>query len=382
MSAPMTGDHGVRVKFFSKLGHFTLDVDFTAPAQGVTALFGPSGCGKTTVIRCIAGLIRVQDGFCDIDGDVWQKPDGRFLPTHKRELGYVFQEASLFPHMSVRKNLLFGAPKKLPTDRPAIDFDEVVDLLGVRHLLDRAPKNLSGGERQRIGIGRALLTQPRVLLMDEPLSALDKMTKLEILPFVEKLRDHFALPIFYITHDLTEVERLADQVVLMRKGHIVAAGPLEQLQSDPNSPLASSREAAVSFSGEVTGFDETYGLLQITVPGAVILSSPTPPAAVGDNRRLRILASDVSLSRIAPGRSSILNVLPGQIIAMKSLDAFEVLAVVALGAQGQGARILSRMSRKSWEELGFAEGQSVFASVKYVALGAGRGEVGDSSSRG
>lgn len=377
----MSGDHGIRIKFFNKLGDFTLDVDFTAPAQGVTALFGPSGCGKTTVIRCIAGLIRVQDGFCDIDGDIWQKPDGSFLPTHKRELGYVFQEASLFPHMSVRKNLLFGAPKKLPDDRPAIDFDEVIDLLGVRHLLDRAPSNLSGGERQRIGIGRALLTQPRVLLMDEPLSALDKMTKLEILPFVEKLRDHFAVPIFYITHDMTEVERLADQVVLMRRGHLVAAGPIEQLQSDPNSPLAASREAAVSFTGEVTGFDEHYGLLQVSLPGATLLA-PAPPAVLGEKRRLRILASDVSLARIAPGRSSILNVLPAKIVAMKPLDNYEVLGVAALGSQGQGARILSRMSRKSWEELGFGEGQSVYASVKYVALGAGRGEVGDSSSKG
>jgi molybdate transport system ATP-binding protein len=369
----MSDAPGIHAKFHNVLGKFTLNVDFTAPAKGVTALFGPSGCGKTTVIRCIAGLNRIKDGYFAVDGDVWQKPDGTFTPTHKRPLGYVFQEASLFPHLSVRKNLLFGAPKDLPRDRPAIDFDEVIDLLGVRHLLDRAPRNLSGGERQRIGIGRALLTQPKLLLMDEPLSALDRNTKSEILPFIEKLRDHFALPIFYITHDMTEVERLADQIVLLDKGHVVAAGPLAEMQSDPNSPLATSREAAVSIKGVVESFDEKFGLLNLAIPGGHVIA-PAPPAYIGEPRRIRILASDVSLAREKPGRSSILNLFPARIATMKPLDAYEVLAVVSLGENGDGARLLSRMTRKSWEELGFAEGQNVYAQVKYVALGAGRGE--------
>ena len=372
----MSETHTIRAAFHNVLGNFTLDTAFEAPAKGVTALFGPSGCGKTTVIRCIAGLIRVKDGFCDIDGEIWQDRDGTFVPTHKRSLGYVFQEASLFPHISVRKNLLFGAPKQKPKDRPEIDFDEVVDLLGVRHLLDRAPSNLSGGERQRIGIGRALLTQPKLLLMDEPLSALDRRTKSEILPFIEKLRDHFAVPIFYITHDMTEVERLADQMVLLEKGHLVASGPLGDLQSDPSSPLAKSREAAVSVDGVVESFDPKFGLLNMTIPGGRLIA-PAPPAVIGEHRRLRILATDVSLARENPGRSSILNVLPAKVVTMKVLDAYELLVVIALGAQGEGVRLLSRMSRKSWEELGLAEGQSVFAQVKYVALGAGRGEPGE-----
>ena len=249
----------------------------------------------------------------------------------------------------------------------------MVDLLGVRHLLDRSPSNLSGGERQRIGIGRALLTQPKLLLMDEPLSALDRKTKSEILPFIEKLRDHFAVPIFYITHDMTEVERLADQIVLLEKGHLVASGPLADLQSDPSSPLAKSREAAVSLRGTVDGFDPKFGLLNISIPGGHLIA-PAPPAELGEVRRLRILASDVSLAREAPGRSSILNVLAARVVTMKPLDSYEVLAVVVLGENGEGARLLSRMSRKSWEELGFVEGQRVFAQVKYVALGAGRGE--------
>lgn len=372
----MSATHTIRAAFHNVLGGFTLDTAFEAPAKGVTALFGPSGCGKTTVIRCIAGLIRVKDGFCDIDGEIWQDRDGAFVPTHKRSLGYVFQEASLFPHISVRRNLLFGAPRQKPKDRPEIDFDEVVDLLGVRHLLDRAPSNLSGGERQRIGIGRALLTQPKLLLMDEPLSALDRRTKSEILPFIEKLRDHFAVPIFYITHDMTEVERLADQMVLLEKGHLVASGPLSELQSDPASPLAKSREAAVSLDGVVESFDPKFGLLNMTIPGGRLIA-PAPPAVIGERRRLRILATDVSLAREYPGRSSILNVVPAKVGTMKVLDPYEVLVVINVGEQGEGARLLSRMTRKSWDELGLAEGQSVFAQVKYVALGAGRGELGE-----
>jgi len=369
----MTGGGTIRVEFHNVLGNFTLDTAFEAPAKGVTALFGPSGCGKTTVIRCIAGLARVTDGYCNVDGEVWQDRDGTFLPTHKRPLGYVFQEASLFPHLSVRKNLLFGAPREKPKDRPEIDFDEVVDLLGVRPLLDRSPTHLSGGERQRIGIGRALLTQPKLLLMDEPLSALDRKTKNEILPFIEKLRDHFAVPIFYITHDITEVERLADHVVLLEKGQVVMAGPLAELQSDPNSPLATSREAAVSLRGSVAAFDPQYGLLSLSVPGGVLVA-PSSPAEIGETRRIRILARDVSLACQNPGRSSILNVLPARVVTTRPMDPYEALVVVALGERGDGARLLSRISRKSCEALGLSKGLSVFAQVKYAALGAGRGE--------
>ncbi|ARN79782.1 molybdenum ABC transporter ATP-binding protein [Methylocystis bryophila] len=369
----MSAGHTIRAEFRNALGKFTLDAAFETPAKGVTALFGPSGCGKTTVIRCVAGLTRVKDGYCRIDGEIWQDRDGVFLPTHKRPLGYVFQEASLFPHLSVRRNLLFGAPKEKSKDRPQIDFDEVVDLLGLRRLLERSPTNLSGGERQRVGIGRALLTQPKLLLMDEPLSALDRKTKNEILPFIEKLRDHFAVPIFYITHDITEVERLADQVVLLEKGHVVMAGPLAELQSNPDSPLASSREAAVSLRGSVVSFDPHYGLLNLSIPGGLLIA-PSPPAEIGETRRIRILASDVSLACESPGPSSILNVLPAKVVTMKPLDPYETLVVLALGEKGEGARLLARMSRKSCETLGLSKNLSVFAQVKYVALAAGGDE--------
>ena len=369
----MSEANRIRAEFHNVLGNFTLNAAFEVPARGITALFGPSGCGKTTVLRCIAGLIRVKDGYFDIDGEIWQDPDQTFIPTYRRPLGYVFQEASLFPHLSVRRNLLFGAPPEKPADRPAIDFDEVVDLLGIRPLLDRSPRNLSGGERQRVGIGRALLTQPKLLLMDEPLSALDRKTKGEILPFIEELRDHFSLPIFYITHDIAEIERLADNMVLLDKGHLVACARLSELQSDPSSPLATSREAAVTLRGVVTACDPKFGLSSVSVPGAVLIAPPPPTGAIGEPCRLRILASDVSLAHEKLARSSILNVLPARVVAMKALDGYEVLAVVALGEQGDGARLLSRMTLKSWTELGLAEGQNVFAQVKYVSLNAGRG---------
>jgi molybdate transport system ATP-binding protein len=369
----MTAAHSIRAEFRSVLGNFTLDAAFEAPAAGVTAVFGPSGCGKTTILRCIAGLIRIKDGFCDIDGDIWQDRDRAFLPTHRRPLGYVFQEASLFPHLSVRRNLLFGAPREKLVDRPEIDFNEVIDLLGIRALLDRSPRNLSGGERQRVGIGRALLTQPKLLLMDEPLSALDRKTKSEILPFIEKLRDHFSLPIFYITHDMTEVERLADQVVLIDKGHVVASGPLAELQSDPSLPLAMSREAAVTLDGTVETYDSEYGLVAVGVSGGRFLV-PAPPAEIGERCRVRILAGDVSLAHEPLGLSSILNTEPSRIVSAKALETNEILAVLALGADGAGGRLLARVTRKSWDMLGLCEGAIIHARVKAVSLRPGRGE--------
>ena len=372
----MSADHTIRAEFKGTIGKFALDAGFTSPAKGVTALFGPSGCGKTTVLRCIAGLLRVSEGVCEIDGDRWQDRYGTFLPTHRRPLGYVFQEASLFAHLTVRRNLLFGAPRDNGGGAAgeAIAFDEVVDLLGVTALLDRSPRNLSGGERQRVAIGRALLSQPKLLLMDEPLSALDRATKNEILPFLERLRDRLALPIVYVTHDLAEVERLADQIVLMEKGRVLAAGPLEVLQSDPMLPLATGRDAAVGLDSVIEAHDSRYGLLTLAVRGGRFIV-PAPPAPIGGRRRIRVVAGDVSLAREPPGPSSILNVLPGRIVAMRPVDLNAIVAVVALGADGSGARLLSRLTRKSWDQLGLAEGVGVYAQVKAVALAPGRGEL-------
>jgi molybdate transport system ATP-binding protein len=372
----MSEGETIEVAFKGTLGKFSLDAGFTAPANGVTALFGPSGCGKTTVLRCIAGLTRVSVGICIVGGDVWQDRDGAFLPTHQRPLGYVFQEASLFAHLSVRRNLVFGAPRgDGEAGRGRIGFDEVVELLGITGLLDRAPARLSGGERQRVAIGRALLSQPKLLLMDEPLSALDRATKDEILPFLERLRDRLSLPIVYITHSIAEVERLADQIVLMDKGRVIGAGPLDELQSDPALPLAVARDAAVTLDGIIAAHDGGYGLLTLNVRGGALIA-PAPQAAIGEHRRIRVIAGDVSLAREPPGLSSILNVLPARIVAAKQVDADEIIAVLALGADGKGARLLSRLTRKSWEGLGLAEDMNVYAQVKAVALAPGRGELG------
>ncbi|WP_141934346.1 molybdenum ABC transporter ATP-binding protein [Bradyrhizobium sp. UNPA324] len=223
----------INAAFRGRLGNFTLDAELSVPATGVTAIFGPSGCGKTTVARCIAGLQRMADGFCAVDGEAWQDRQS-FRPVHRRPIGYVFQEASLFPHLSVRRNLLFGAPKAADAQ---IAFDEVVELLGLAALLDRSPYGLSGGERQRVAIGRALLSQPKLLLMDEPLAALDHATRNEILPFLERVHERLSLPVLYISHDMTEIERFADHLVLMEQGRVIGIGPLQSLRQAPPAAL-------------------------------------------------------------------------------------------------------------------------------------------------
>lgn len=363
------------IAFRGQLGSFSLDADFRVPAAGVTAIFGPSGCGKTTVARCIAGLHYLAGGFCAIDGEIWQ--DGAsFRQPHQRPIGYVFQEASLFPHLSVRRNLLYGAPRL--TGAP-IGFEEVVELLGLGGLLDRSQHHLSGGERQRVAIGRALLSQPKLLLMDEPLAALDRATKNEILPFLERLHDQLSLPVLYISHDMTEIERFADHLVLMERGRVLGAGPLRLLQSDPALPLAATREAAVSLDGIVEHHDAHYGLLTLRIDGGRLLV-PAPAADPGTRQRLRIAASDVSLARKPALASSILNILPARIVSHSPLGSGEVTVVLALGQDlsknfsqdssqaGSGAPILTRITQRSWDLLDLADGMTIFAQIKGVSL--------------
>lgn len=364
----MTGDTqtGMEARFQGRLGAFTLDVAFRAPSRGVTALFGPSGCGKTTVLRCVAGLQRL-DGRFALDGEAWQ--DGqRFRPTHRRPIGYVFQEASLFAHMSVRANLLYGHRRTVGRGVPeTIRVDEVVDLLGLGHLLDRDPQHLSGGERQRVGVGRALLAQPRLLLMDEPLAALDRFAKDEILPYLERLHGALSVPVLYVSHDIAEVERLADHLVLMNGGRVAAAGPMQELQADPALPIARMPEAGVTLPAVVEGHEAAYGLTALSLAGGRLLV-PGDLGAVGTARRVRIAASDVSLARQPPSGSTILNSLPARVMAAEPQDGVQMVAVVALGDDGLGARMLVRVTRKSWDLLGLAPGQAVFAQIKGVAL--------------
>ena len=351
----------VKIAFAGMVGAFQLDTAFTVPASGVTALFGPSGCGKTTVLRAIAGLHRIAEGYCEIAGDVWQDR-AVFRPAHRRAIGYVFQEASLFAHLSVRRNLLFGAPR----GGGSIAFDDVVGLLGLEAMLGRSPQHLSGGERQRVAIGRALLSQPKLLLMDEPLSALDRGTRDEILPFLQRLHTTLSLPVLYVSHDMPEVEQLADHLVLMRAGRVLACGKLAELQSDAALPLALGRDATVSVDGTVGGYDSGYGLLTLNVAGGSF-TVPSTALASGTHRRIQIAARDVSISTV-PAESTILNVVPARILAMSPAGEHEVVVTLGLGRDGSGTKLLARVTRQSCDRLALAVGRSIYAQIKSVAL--------------
>jgi len=360
----------ISAAFAGTRGAFSLDVAFTAPITGVTALFGPSGCGKTTILRCIAGLSHL-NGHLRIGGDCWQDDRaGIFRKPHHRPIGYVFQEASLFAHLSVRRNLLYGARRAARlTGEGALGFDDIVDILGITPLLDRAPLALSGGERQRVAIGRALLSRPRLLLMDEPLAALDRPTKNEILPYLEALHERLSIPILYVSHDITEVARLADTLVLIERGRIRAAGPLSALEADTSLPLLRAPGAAVTLDARIAHVDAEYALTSLSVKGGMLIV-PGRQGAPGTRRRLGISASDVSFARSRPTDTTILNCLPVRIVSISPQDDDEaqVNVVASLGVDGSGARIIGRVTRKSREALALAPGTAAFAQIKSVAL--------------
>lgn len=357
----------IAADFCASLGAFDLDVTFTAPGRGVTALFGPSGSGKTTVLRAVAGLIRLNGRLLVFD-ETWQD-ERRFLAPHRRPIGYVFQEASLFPHMSVRRNLDYGRRRTPAADR-RVDFDDTVDLLGLARLIDRSPARLSGGERQRVAIGRALLAGPRLLLMDEPLSALDQQSKDEILPYLERLHDQLRIPALLVSHSLAEVERLADHMVLLESGRVRAAGPLADLAADLDLPLARARDAAVVLDATITGHDTAWHLTDLAVPGGRI-RVPDLHGAVGAHRRLRIHAADVSLALPGGRESSILNVLPARVAGVTEAGPGQNVVAVDIHDATGASRLLARVTTRSVHDLGLAPGTEVLAQVKGVALVAG-----------
>jgi len=358
--------------FTGVVGDFSLDVNVRIPTTGVTALFGPSGCGKTTLLRCLAGLVHIPGGALCFNGDVWQD-DARFVPPHKRPIGYVFQEANLFAHLSVRQNLLFGAKRAgrqvrgQDVPEEPVAFDELIELLGIEHLMNRAPQKLSGGERQRVAIGRALLSRPKLLLMDEPLSGLDRFNKDEILPYLEKLHARLSIPVVYVSHDLDEIERLADHMIMLDGGRAQAAGRLADLLVDLSLPLAGTKKAATVLEAEVGCFDADYGLSELMVSG-VTLTAPGHLGDVGKRRRVLIAASDVSITRQEISNSTISNVLPARIADMKAIDHAQFNISLALGSDGNGDRILARVTRKSWDRLNLKLGEQVFAQLKTMAM--------------
>ncbi len=356
----------IEISLKGKLGSFGLDVELSLPMHGISALFGPSGCGKTSVLRALAGLHRLP-GRIAIGTEVWQD-ENRFVPPHKRALGYVFQEASLFEHMTVRQNLAYGL-KRAGSAARHVEFEEIVTLLGVGHLVDRAPHNLSGGERQRVSIGRALLSQPRLLLMDEPLSALDRMAKDEILPYFEALHATLKIPMILVTHDISEVERLADHLVLMRAGKLVAAGPINDVLSASGSPLATRRDIAAVLPARVMR-NEPDGLAVLSVEGAELLVL-ADGLAPGDAVRVRIAASDISIARTRQKDGSILNALDAKVLAIEPLGMAEASVLLDIG-QTAPAQLRARITQRSLNALALKTSERVVAQIKGVSLAANR----------
>ena len=352
----------IAISLINRLGDFRLDVSFEAPASGVTALFGRSGSGKTSVLRAVAGLVRAPQGVVLINGEVWQD-DKEFVPAHRRPLGYVFQEASLFPHLSVKRNLEYGW-RRVPQEKRRIKFENVIELLGIGPMLKRATHRLSGGERQRVAIARALLTSPRLLLMDEPLSGLDHGAKQAILPYLESLHDEFAIPSLYVSHDPNEVARLADQMVLLEQGKVIAQGAAADLLTRLDLPVAGYDGAASILKGYVSAHDHTYHLTWISMHGGrVAVAREDLP--VGKHARVEILARDVSLSLKPHSDTSIMNILPVKVVDTREIDRSQLLVRLELD---DGQTLLSRITRRSGMAIGLQEGMYLYAQVKSVAL--------------
>jgi len=386
LRAPLGAPLGapLRAQLRTQRGAFLLDVSLELPGQGVSALFGPSGCGKTTVLRALAGLYRAA-GQVALGDEVWQDDTrGLWTPTHQRALGYVIQEAALFPHLSVSANLQYGLRRAAAAPQRAVlqhALDEVIELLGIGALLARRPTTLSGGERQRVAIARALATRPQLLLMDEPLAALDARRKAELLPYLARLQRSLCIPIVYVSHSLDEVVQLADHLVLMEAGKVLASGPLAQTLARVDLALALGEQAGVVLQAVVAERDAGWHLLRLDVAGVVLpLWVRDGGQAIGQAVRLRVLARDVSLATAPQPDSSIGNQWAGTLEAVADDGhASSVLVRVCVGAQGpagsdsgsgsgSGVAVLARLTRRSCQHLGLQVGQVVWVQVKTVAL--------------
>ncbi len=351
----------VEGRFFLRRGGFTLDVDFRLPARGVTALFGPSGCGKTTLLRVIAGLEPRARGRLKVGRALWQD-EQVFLPTHRRSLGYVFQEPSLFAHLDVRGNIEYGL-RRLPRSARRPSLDRAVELLGLESLLGRKPHQLSGGESQRVAIARALAVNPALLLLDEPLAALDEARKAEILPWLESLHRELAIPVVYVSHARDEVARLADHLLLLEAGRLRAAGAVDELFARLDLPLAHRPDAETIIETRVAGHDAEYELSWLDFSGGrFILARNHLPK--GSRVRLQVKANDVSITLARQQGTSILNIFPAVVDALAEDDRAKVMVRLMLGEQP----LLCRITRKSAADLALAPGKAVFAQVKSVAL--------------
>ncbi|MEP6790528.1 MAG: molybdenum ABC transporter ATP-binding protein [Ramlibacter sp.] len=365
------GSHLIRVVLERQA--FRLEADLVLPARGITALFGPSGSGKTTLLRCVAGLERAADALVRVDGQAWQDTSrGVFLPPWRRPLGYVFQEASLFDHLDVRGNLEYGQRRAGADNDAAAALAGAIELLGIGSLLARRTTELSGGERQRVAIARALATQPRLLLLDEPLASLDHARRQDILPWLERLRDELHIPMLYVTHAADEVARLADTLVVLDQGRVVACGPAAEVLARVNAPVVLGEDAGALLEGAIQERDAQWHLARVNFPGGSLwLRDAGLP--VGQRVRLRVLARDVSLAIEEPRATSIQNLLPCTVraIAPDSHPSQVLVQLVcrdaAPGAAGESV-LLARVTARAADALALAPGQHVWAQVKSVAL--------------
>ena len=351
------------VRVAHRLGDFSLDATFDSEA-GLTALFGRSGAGKTSLVNAIAGLIRPTHGRIVLDNTVLTDTDSRvFVPARRRRIGYVFQEGRLFPHLTVRQNLLYGRWFAREKGR-AGEVEHVVDLLGIGDLLARRPANLSGGEKQRVAIGRALLAQPRLLIMDEPLASLDEARKAEILPYIERLRDETLIPIVYVSHQVAEVARLATTLVILSEGRVAAAGPTAAIMGRIDLfPLTGRAEAGAILATRVAEHDLRFGLTTLRA-AAGDLRVPYTDLRLGAPLRVRIRARDVMIALEPPHGLSALNVLPGTVVEMGNADG----PIVQIRLDCAGEALVARLTRRSVETLGLEPGRPVYAVIKSIAF--------------
>ena len=351
----------INARFLLNYTAFELSVDLCLPGFGVTVLFGQSGSGKTTLLRCIAGLQQATQGFLQINGTIWQDSEnGVFIPTHKRPLGYVFQEANLFPHLTVKDNLQFGLKR---IGKSTNDLAYILELLGIEHLIERMPDRLSGGERQRVAIARALVLNPDILLMDEPLAALDFKRKQEILPFLARLHQELNIPLLYVTHSQQEVAQLADHLVIMDAGKALASGSLSDTLSRLDLTLAQDREAATVWETHVAGHEAEYHLTRVAFNGGV-LSLPSLAVDIGAPVRVQIYARDVSITLQAPIATSILNVLSATISGIAEADRGQSVVRLKVGQQA----LLAHITRKSLVLLGLKVGMLVYVQIKGTSI--------------
>ena len=354
---------------------FAFSINAELPGTGITAIYGASGSGKTTLLRCIAGLQSGVQGNLFVKGESWhQSGTSSSLPAHQRPVGYVFQEASLFPHLSVRDNLAY-AIKRAAKASPGIAYDQLIQLLGIEHLLSRYPADLSGGEKQRVAIARALLIKPRLLLMDEPLAALDTQRKREILPYLEALHRELDIPVLYVTHSLEEVARLADHLLVLDQGRVREQGPMMQVLANLDSSLQGEDGNGAVLMGEVAQREAEWHQVRVDFPGGSLWVGDSGDD-LGERLRLRILARDISLSLVDNQQSSIVNRLPCVITGIvPDQDESMVLVGLVAGKEtgsektvDEESKLVARISRRSVHELQLETGKQVWAQVKSVAI--------------